>query len=111
VPLYPPRSLAPVKQLETLAKREATLRGVLKRDSARTRTEAAAESVRHAHLAVLKARRALIEFEPDSPEKQRQLESIATDEYGWASVPVEGIVERYLPGRTPNKSLERTREG
>jgi hypothetical protein len=111
VPLHPPRSLAPVKQLETLTKREATLRGIIKRNEPAPRLELAVQDMRHAQLAVLKARRALIEYEPDSIEKQRQLESIAADESIWSAASVTDILERYSPGRTPNTSLERTREG
>ena len=102
MPLHPPRSLAPVKQLETLAKREATLRGIIKRNESAPRLALAVEDIRHAHLAVLKARRALIEYEPDSLEKQRQLERIAADESIWAAASVTDILERYSSGRTPN---------
>ena len=110
MPLHPPRSLAPVKQLETLAKREATLRGVIKRKEPAPRLEAAAQDIRHAQLAVLKARRALVEYEPDSTEKQRQLQSIASDESAWTSISVEDVLRRYAQGRAPDTSQERARE-
>jgi hypothetical protein len=64
----------------------------------------AAEGVRHAHLSVLKARRALIEYKLDSPEKQRQLASIAADESWWAEVTIEAILLKYGPWHAPHSS-------
>lgn len=110
MPLHPPRSLAPVKQLETLAKREATLRGVITRNESASKLEAAVQEIRHSQLAVLKARRALIEHEADSAERRRQIDRIAADELSWSTASIEDILQRYYPGRTPSASLERTRE-
>jgi hypothetical protein len=109
VPLYPPRTLAPVKQLQALAKREAALRGLLTRGGPEARVEAAAENVRHAQLAVLKARRSLIEFKKESKEKRQQLEGIAEDESAWRNAIISSIIARYSERRASNNKLQRTR--
>ena len=109
MPSYPPRTLAPVKQLQTLAKREAALRGLLNRGGSEARVEAAAENVRHAHLAVLKARRSLIEFKKDSREKQNQLDSIAEDESAWSGAAIAAVIAQYRGRRASNNKLQRTR--
>jgi hypothetical protein len=110
MPLYPPRTLAPVKQLETLAKREARLVGILLRGGKAQPVSAAVEGVRTAHLAVLKARRALIEYKPDSEEKRAQLSSIARLETEWSQLLGKEILDRYEQRSAPNKSMEPTRE-
>lgn len=110
MPLHPPRSLAPVKQLETLAKREAKLHAIVARNEPASKLVAAVQDIRHSQLAVLKARRVLVEYEPDSTVKQRQLEGIAADEQMWSAASIEDVLKRYYPGRTPNTLLERMRE-
>lgn len=95
MPLYPPRTLAPVKQLESLAKREAKLRDVLSRNSTPTKLEEATEKVRMAQLSVLKARISLLEHQPDSPSRRRELESIAKSEQHWLGLSASDIQNEY----------------
>lgn len=109
MPTHAPRSL-PVKQLETLAKREATLRGLITRNAPGSKLHAAVQEIRHSQLAVLKARRALIEYEADSIEKQRQIGSITADELMWSTFSVEEILDRYHPARTTDASPGGARE-
>lgn len=92
MPSHAPRFLAPVKQLETLAKRETALRKAVSKGFARSRIEEAAEGLRYAHLRVLKARRALIEYKLGSTEMERQVRKISTDESRWLAMSIDEIV-------------------
>ena len=68
MPLYPPRSLEPYKKKETLLKREQQLRHALFSGAAPDRLRRAAENVRTAQLAVLKAENELVRYDSESEE-------------------------------------------
>jgi hypothetical protein len=98
MPSYPPRSLAPVKQLETLAKCEARLRHALASAESDQKVTNAVDRVRQAQLSVLKARRELIRYRPTSDELTRELENIAADEDRWTALPDGELAKQYGPG-------------
>jgi hypothetical protein len=91
--------LAPVKQLETLSKHETKLRAAIAKESDPERIEEAAARVREAQLRVLKARFALIEHEPASEERERQVRRIEADEAYWSGAAIDEIIQRYREAR------------
>ena|SRR5690349_7311472 len=95
MPLYPPRTLAPIKQQETLAKREARLMAALAHPERAARIARAVDEVRASQLAILKARSELVRYKPDTTQKTRQLESIEAAETLWRTLTAEDIVSRY----------------
>jgi hypothetical protein len=95
VPSHAPRSLAPIKQQETLAKFEARLRHALASSAPEDKVAMAAERVRKSQLSILKARRELLRYKTDTPEKLRQLESITATTEWWTSLSAQEIAKRY----------------
>jgi hypothetical protein len=99
MPIYPPRSLEPYKKRETLAKREEQLRHALSSGGTPGRVQRAAEKVRFAHLAVLKAEAELVRYHPATEERSRHLASIEKKRGFWQDVTVEYIVQQYSTDR------------
>jgi len=95
MPIYPPRSLEPYKKLETLGKREEQLRHALACGGSPDRVQRAAEKVRFAHLAVLKAEAELVRYRPATEERSRHLASIEKKRGFWQDVTVESVVQQY----------------
>jgi hypothetical protein len=91
VPSFVPRSLEPYKKRELFDKRVLQLRGAVKSGASAVRVANAAEKVRLAALAVIKAKRALIVGE----DRARQLENLRRDEERWLSLSPEDIVARF----------------
>jgi hypothetical protein len=85
----------PIKQQETLAKREARLRAAIAASANADSIHACAEQLRHSQLSILKARRELIRHKPESDALTRQLDGIATDEATWIAMPIDEILKRY----------------
>jgi hypothetical protein len=86
-----PRSLAPAKQPETLAKREARLRHAIASGGTTENVSLCAEHVRQSQLSILKARRELIRYKQEPDERSRRLESISADEAIWKGISVTEI--------------------
>ena len=95
MPSFAPRSLAPIKQQETLAKREARLKHTLAISAQADAIAMAAEHVRESQLNILKARRELLRYKPESVETSRQLENITAEEILWRGLSIENITKRY----------------
>ena len=95
MPSFVPRSLAPVKQQETLAKREARLRHAISTSANADAIATSAEHVRESQLNILKARRELLRYKPESLEVTLQLENIAADEVVWRNLSIDDITRRY----------------
>jgi hypothetical protein len=95
VPLYPPRSQEPYKKKETLLKREQQLRHALSSGAASERLHRAAEHVRRAQLAVLKAEQELVRYDQQNEERSRHLASIEKRRDSWQSMAVESILQQY----------------
>lgn len=95
MPSHVPRTLAPVKQQETLAKREARLKHAIASLAKPDALDAAAEDVRKSQLSILKARRELHRYKPQTPELAKQLESIDADDKVWREISVHEILRKY----------------
>jgi hypothetical protein len=98
MPLLPPRSLEPYRKKELLGKREEQLRHALAAGMALVKVHRAAEAVRAAHLAILKAEQELIRYKPDTEQKAQRIAAIAARRAAWQSVPIDAIVEQYSAG-------------
>jgi len=101
VPSHVPRTLAPVKQQETLAKYEARLLHALKHGSRAEAIHSAAERVRRCQLSILKARRELIRYAPLTEQLSLELEGIDAAASRWLALSSQDIVQQYS-GSAPN---------
>lgn len=100
MPSHAPRYLVPVKQLGALAKREARLQHAMGKGGEPSTVARLAEEVRRSQLSVLKARRELLAYDPETVERVRKLSSIVEDENLWRELDVLKIVERYETSNT-----------
>jgi hypothetical protein len=84
------------------------LRGSVRRGDSPVRLRKAAERVRQAALAVIKAKRALIAEYPDRDPSGRQSRNLAGEEERWLSLPAETIASEYGaeagPGAAPGRA-------
>jgi hypothetical protein len=94
MPSHVPRT-APIKQQETLAKREARLRHAIATFADADAIKRAAEHLRQSQLSILKARREILRYKKESDEMAREVASIAADEELWRELSVEAIAIRY----------------
>jgi hypothetical protein len=81
--------------LDLLDRRLVRLRGAVKRGEGSTHIANAAEKVRLAALALIKAKRALIREYPDRDPRGRQTRSLQDQEQRWLTVSTDAIVEAY----------------
>lgn len=95
MPLYPPRSLEPYKKKELLGKREEQLRHALSTGVALVQVHRAAEAVRAAQLAILKAEHELIRYYPETEERAQRIAAIAEKRAEWQAISGEAIVRKY----------------
>src|SRR4051794_28606926 len=85
----------PVVKLELFEKRLRRLRAAIKAGEGLHHISNAAEKVRLAALAVIKARRALIREYPQRDPDGRQSRRLREDEQRWLSLSTEAIVEAH----------------
>ena len=85
----------PSRKLNLYEKRLGRLRAAVKADEGPAHVAKAAEKIRLAALAVIKAKRALIrEYTSRDPDR-RQTRHLAEDELRWQTLTVEEIVARH----------------
>ena len=104
MPSFAPRTLEPYKKREQLGRRTVELRTAV-RFGATTRVMKAAEKLRAAALALIKAKRHLIATQPafltglrkrpEGASLTRQLANLEAEHNWWSSATVAEIVERY----------------
>lgn len=94
MPTFVPRSMEPYKKRELLDKRWLALRGVINAGATAECVASAAEKVRLAALAVIKAQRSLLDCRLESEVLTRQLDNLQRDEARWLSLSVESIVSQ-----------------
>jgi len=92
VPSFVPRSLEPYKKRELFDKRVLQLRGAINSGADAVRVAKAAEKVRLAALAVIKAKRALIV----GANRERQLRNLDQEEERWSSLSLDDIVTQFV---------------
>src|SRR5262249_52972200 len=95
MPSHIPRSLEPYSKLELLEKREQQLRIAIAKSASVSAIGRAAEHVRKAQLAVLKARRELIRYESPTDDVAKQLSKLSEMEVAWQGKSVREIVSVY----------------
>jgi hypothetical protein len=89
------RNSEPDRKLDLLDRRLCHLRGVVKRGKGPTQISNAAENVRLAVLALIKAKRALIKEYPQRDPRGRQSQKLQEEEKLWIALSVEEIVEEH----------------
>jgi hypothetical protein len=95
MPSYVPRSLEPYKKREILEKREQELMHALKTGFDPLKINRAAEKVRAAQLAVLKAKDDLIDYQPETEQKIHQRSNIERERTSWLNISTEDIAVEY----------------
>jgi hypothetical protein len=95
VPSFIPRSLEPYQKRELLAKRLSSLRAAVAAGSSATRVSNAAEKVRSAALALIKAQRSLLPLNLESEALARQVQNLKQEEEQWRALTTEAIVEQF----------------
>jgi hypothetical protein len=85
----------PNRKLDLLDRRLNRLRGVVKRGEGSSHISNAAEKVRLAALAVIKAERALIREYPQRDPSGRQSRNLQAEEQRWLTLSAEAIVDEY----------------
>jgi hypothetical protein len=91
MPSFVPRSLEPYQKRELFEKRVRELRGVVKAGEGASRVSNAAEKVRLAALAVVKAKRALVR----GTDRVQQLSNLQQEEGRWLALRAEEIVAQF----------------
>lgn len=89
------RHSVPDIKLDLLDRRLGRLRGVVKRGEASAHISKAAENVRLAALAVIKAKRALIMEYPQRDPTGRQSRNLRDEEQRWLTLSTDAIVEEH----------------
>ncbi len=89
------RCSEPLRKLDLLDRRLGRLRGAVKRGEGSTHIANAAEKVRLAALAVIKARRALIKEYPQRDPDGREFRNLRTEEQRWLTLSTEAIVQEH----------------
>ncbi len=98
MPAFVPRSYEPYKKREQLDKRLLALRGAVNAGASAERIAGAAEEVRLAALAIVKARRSILAGWREDDAVARQLRNLQRDEERWVSLSVEAIVSLAAEG-------------
>lgn len=99
MPSFVPRNLEPYQKREILEKRWSALRGALNAGATAERVANAAEKVRLAALAVIKAQRSILDGQRETEAVTRQLVNLQQDEDCWRSLSVEAIVSQVIDGK------------
>jgi hypothetical protein len=94
MPSFIPRSLEPYQKRELLEKRVRTLRTSVASGLA-VRISKAAEKVRSAALALIKAQRSLLPLTLDTEALTRQVQNLQQEEERLLSLTTEAIVEQF----------------
>ena len=89
------RHAEPDRKLDLLDRRLGRLRGAVRRGESSARITSAAEQMRLAALAVIKAKRALIAEYPNRDSGGRQLLNLGREEERWLTLTADAIVEEY----------------
>lgn len=89
------RHSQPDRKLDLLHRRLGHLRGAVKRGEDSTHIANAAEKVRLAAIAIVKAKRALIMEYPQRDPDGRQSRNLQDEEQRWLTLPTEAIVEEH----------------
>lgn len=94
----------PVSKLALLENVRTRLRSAIKAGSSPTRVRKAAERVRLAHLAIIKAKLALIWEYPQRDPDGRQSENLRNEQHHWQTLPIEAVIEQCggASGSTPS---------
>jgi hypothetical protein len=71
------------------------LQGAVKAGENSLHVSKAADKLRHAALALIKAKRSLIKEYPERDPKGRQLLNLQNEEQRWLSILIEEIIEEY----------------
>ena len=100
MPSFVPRGLEPYQKRELLDKRLTQLRAAVATGGSPARVARAAEKVRAAALAAIKAERALLGHHlqtgpPQDPNVARRLDNLAREAELWASLTAEAIVQEH----------------
>lgn len=85
----------PDRKFRLLDQRLVHLRGVVKRVEGATHVSKAAEHVRHAALAIIKTKRALITEYPQRDPTGLQLRKLQDEEQRWVTMSTNAIVDEY----------------
>jgi hypothetical protein len=106
MPSFVPRSLQPYQKTELLEKRISELRTVVSAGASAEKTSRAAEKVRAAVLAVMKARRSILAGttaaqtlppdHPDAAKVTRQIENLRETEERWLALTANDIVSQLI---------------
>ena len=88
MPSFVPRSLEPYQKRGLFEKRVRQLRAAVKSGASCLRVSSAAEKVRLAALAVIKAKRALVQ----GMNRARQLDNLQREEDRWSALTAEEII-------------------
>ena len=86
MPSFVPRGMEPYRKRELLDKRLRSLQGAIKFGASAPRVADAAEKVRSAVFAVIKAQRSIMEYRLESDARARQLDNLREDEQRWRSL-------------------------
>ena len=89
------RHSEPERKLDLLDRMLGRLRGAVRRGDSPALVAGAAERVRRAALAVIKAKRALIAEYPDRDSDGRQAQNLAREEERWLALPAGAIAAEY----------------
>ncbi len=89
------RHSEPDRKLDLLDRRLGRLRGAVKRGEGPTHIKNAAEKVRLAALALIKAKRALIREYPQRDPDGRQSRNLQDEEQRWLTLSTDAIVEEH----------------
>lgn len=95
MPSWVSRHSEPHRKLNLLEKRIGRLRGAVKAGEGAAHVAVAAEKLRLAALAVIKAKLALIGEYPRRDPDGRASRKLRQDADRWTSLPTQAIVERY----------------
>src|SRR5262245_24227153 len=95
VPSFIPRNLEPYCKRELFDRRVLQLRGAVNSGASAARVSNAAEKVRLAALAVVKARRAQLA----GNDRTRQLRNLQKEQEWWSSLSPAAIVAQFTEGR------------
>jgi hypothetical protein len=96
MPSFVPRGNEPYQKRDILDKRMRSLRGLIASGASAARIADAAEKVRHAALAVIKARRSILAERPEDAARRRELDNLERDEARWRESSVEAILAEVM---------------
>jgi hypothetical protein len=89
------RHSEPGRKMDLLDRRLGRLRGAVRRGEGSSHIAKAAEKVRLAALALIKAKRALIEEYPQRDPDGRQSRNLREEEERWLTLSTDAIVEEF----------------